>query len=482
MLPLLVGCTGAPPGEFVVPASSPTPIVAAQEGDAGLSDPELSYAPARQIDVPIIIGAGPAGLAAAMDLGDALVLESASQVGGRALWAGGFLFLVGTEEQEAAGIFDTPDLAITEWETLTGDAATPQTIEFLHATDGIRDRLVDMGQTFEIAREDPYFGHYREHGPEGGGVGLVQTLVDHLPSGVTIELDTPVRGLVFVDGVAAGVRTDEGWLRSDTVIVASGGFADRADLIALHSGWEEGSWRLGDPTVATGSALDFAAESGLGTADLGAIGSYRDLIGVAGDDGQAIELRASRAPWVWVDSTGTRFVDESATWSLVLGSLANARSDVWAIGTHQGIAAVVDAEDQPFLVEGDAFRCASDWAGLAASIGVDPEALTATMAEVDAIIAGEATDPLGRGRSGFGSFVGNPCAFRPGHVAAKNFGGLAVDPDGRALDLVGATVPGLWAVGEAAGMGIPGLGGAWGFDGSLAAVLWSGWRAADAIE
>ena len=48
-------------------------------------------------------------------------------------------------------------------------------------------------------------------------------------------------------------------------------------------------------------------------------------------------------------------------------------------------------------------------------------------------------------------------------------------------DLSGAVVPGLWAVGEAAGMGVPGMGGPWGFDGSLSAVVWSGWRTAAAI-
>ena len=66
-------------------------------------------------------------------------------------------------------------------------------------------------------------------------------------------------------------------------------------------------------------------------------------------------------------------------------------------------------------------------------------------------------------------------------MASKNFGGLAVDADGRVLDAGGAVVPGLWAVGEAAGMAVPGMGGEWGFDGSLSAVIWSGWRTAAAI-
>jgi len=57
-----------------------------------------------------------------------------------------------------------------------------------------------------------------------------------------------------------------------------------------------------------------------------------------------------------------------------------------------------------------------------------------------------------------------------------------VDDQGRVLDAGGEPVRGLWAVGEAAGMGVPGMGGAWGFDGALSAVVWSGWRAAAAIR
>ena len=78
--------------------------------------------------------------------------------------------------------------------------------------------------------------------------------------------------------------------------------------------------------------------------------------------------------------------------------------------------------------------------------------------------------------------AGELCAFQPGQTAGKTFGGIAVDEDGRALDAAGAVVDGLWVVGEAAGMAAPGLGGSSGFDGSLTAVVWSGWRAGAAIR
>ena len=76
---------------------------------------------------------------------------------------------------------------------------------------------------------------------------------------------------------------------------------------------------------------------------------------------------------------------------------------------------------------------------------------------------------------------GGVCAIQPGRVAAKTFGGLAVDDGGRVLDAKGAVVPGLYAVGEAAGMLAPGWAGPHGVDGSLSAVVWSGWRLGEAL-
>jgi len=77
---------------------------------------------------------------------------------------------------------------------------------------------------------------------------------------------------------------------------------------------------------------------------------------------------------------------------------------------------------------------------------------------------------------------GVPCAFMSGQRAEKSFGGLAVDDEGGVLDADGERVEGLWAVGEAAGMLAPGVGGTSGWDGSLTAVVWSGWRVGASIQ
>lgn len=489
-----VACT-APHGRSPTDADSAPLDTAAAAPDDTASDPDAHaprdppsraghvIEPDEWSDVPIVIGAGPAGLAVALELGGALVLEAADQVGGRARYGSGSMFFVGTEEQAAAGLADTPALAEAEWEALTGAPATDATRAYLAATDGIRDRLVGLGLELRLFAPTPGFATRRSHAPPTGGPALVAALERALGPSVEVRLSTPVRGLVLVDGVAAGVRTDAGWIGADTVVIASGGFVDRADLVSLHSGWEAGTWRPGDDYGAAGAALDWAERSGLGTVGLDRIASYRDVLGLPGADGGAIRLSGDAGtPWVWVDAAGERFVDESATWSLILSGLADARPNVWAITTAGAIEDSLADADLPFLVEGAAWRCATDAASLAATLEIDPDGLAATADAVADVAARAATDPFGRPAETFPAGSGTPCGFRPGRIPAKNFGGLAVDADGRVLDRAGDVVPGLWAVGEAAGMGVPGMGGAWGFDGSLSAVLWSGFRAAEAIE
>ncbi|MFT5587018.1 MAG: putative oxidoreductase, partial [Cognaticolwellia sp.] len=111
--------------------------------------------------------------------------------------------------------------------------------------------------------------------------------------------------------------------------------------------------------------------------------------------------------------------------------------------------------------------CSDSWEALAVEIQVDPTGLVRTLEN----LKGNRMDPNGK-----------PCAYPPGLTAVKGYGGLLVDDQQRVLDAGGTPVPGLYAAGEASGMAVPGMGGLYGFDGSLSAVVWSGWRAAESIN
>ena len=80
----------------------------------------------------IVVGAGLAGLSAAVDMGRAgvrvLVVDMNSVAGGHAVLAGG-IAIVGTPLQEKNGIKDSPDSAYRDWMEWTVDA-DPQWTRF----------------------------------------------------------------------------------------------------------------------------------------------------------------------------------------------------------------------------------------------------------------------------------------------------------------------------------------------------------------
>jgi fumarate reductase flavoprotein subunit len=471
------GAGGPPGGGALHPASGPF----AEAGWAGTGSADTGPASdtgsgqPHDLDPIVVIGAGPAGMAVAMDLEAPILLEASDRVGGRAPGAPNLIAFVGTPEQRAAGVEDSVEAAAADWPTLTGAEATEATLRWLEDSAGVRDRLVELGMSFDRLSADPVLGRSRSHAT---AVGLDAVLAGGLHAGVDLRLLTPATGLRFADGAVTGVETEAGTVAARAVVIASGGFANRVDLVARFAPWEAGTWGVGTDTGAQGDAVDWADRFGLGLAATDAIGAAADAIGLPGADGLATRRATGGVPpWIWVDESGARFVDESASWSLTLAAAAQARAPVWCLSTEAHLTAAVDAAELARVLAGA--TCAEDWIALGAAIGVDADGIARTL---DGIAHPEGSeDPTGRDPRSFPAFDGRPCAFPPGLLASKTFGGLAVDADGRVLDAAGAVVPGLWAVGEAAGMGVPGMGGAWGFDGSLSAVVWSGWRTAAAL-
>ncbi len=141
----------------------------------------------------------------------------------------------------------------------------------------------------------------------------------------------------------------------------------------------------------------------------------------------------------------------------------------------------VHEDDQDLIEDHRAsglLMCSEDLGALAAAVGFDHQGLLDTLSSVQDHANSPTPDRFGR-RSPAPVYQGGElCAFPPGREAAKSFGGLAVGEFGQVLrgDDDATPIKGLFAVGEAAGMGPAGVGGVGGFDGSLSAVMWSGWH------
>ncbi len=421
------------------------------------------------VEPVVIIGAGIAGLAAAMDLAPCTILEAGTAAGGRYLWAGGQMFFTGTEEEQAAGETETAAEVLSGWSVRTGGAGTGATADFLQASDGVHDRLTGLGLQFQ------YLGDHLH--TAAGGAEVVARLLAALPADAELRLETPALDLEITGGRVTGVVTADGTIPANTVIIATGGFVGRFDLLHGIYGLPEGVMYR-DTHGAGGFHIDMAQQHGLQAAALDAVGHYRRIIGSTALPVPTPVGTLSDPRWVAIDATGRRFADETAGGTLGLHGAISQRSDVWAISTQELLSGVLSADQLAALAASPSyFQCFSSREAVAAGLGVDAAGLAATWEEVAALRLGGDPDPFGRQPGTLPDLAGTPCAFQIGYEASKNFGGLLVDSEG-AVPGVG----GLYAVGEAAGMGQPGMGGLWGFDGSSAAILWSGWRTAAAIQ
>lgn len=475
-----------PSGEEVLGVRSwPPPSTPARPGlPPPLPEPDL-WEPGRGRTV--VIGGGVSGMAVGMDLpGEVILLEADVQLGGRARWSGGRMFFPFSETAVAAGYTGTVEELLEDWEVLTGEPPTAVTEAFLRDSEGVHDRLVSLGLGLGIAEEEPILHRWPHLSASGGGSGLVGAMAAALPAHVEVRVETPATALLVDDGRVLGVQVGEEVLPAERVVLATGGFVNRLDLLERVLPDEPGTYSTGTDLGAMGQALDWADAYGFATERLEAIGFNTDVVAVlSADDARPIGFRGG-APWVYVDAEAERFVDESATWSILMGGLRRRTGTVWALSTWEllsGKVARADSKDLEAARTDDRMvRCRDDLASLAGALGVNEDKLAETAAAVERYRSGAEADPHGRPGESFESLDGEPCAYVPGYLAAKNFGGLRVDPDGRVYGGDGRVVEGLWAVGEAAGMGAPGMGGATGFDGSLAAVVWSGWRTAAAIQ
>lgn len=427
------------------------------------------------VGVTVIIGGGIAGIEVANDLGDAILLEKQSALGGRAPRSGGEMFFTGTAEQDALGYPDSPAAAAADWLALTGGEPTDTTLRWLEESASVEARLQDEGLSF-VLYDDPGDHVPRVHMVVGGGTVLTDNRIAAIPETVDVRLETKAEELVIDERGVAGVLVNGELLAARTVVIASGGYAGNASVIEATGAFESGTWRAGPQQDGNGWGMLRAGASGLGTAYVDRLGAYPTALAIPGADGMAIGAQGLplTARGVIVSSTGSVFTNGDAAGSFRQSLAVRQHQPVWVIVDGEAISELFADADLPYVQAGA--TCSPNIRGLAGTLGMDPTTLKeglGTLPERDTRVSFDDVDD---------DVPGELCALPVGWSVQKCFGGLDVDEAGRVLDTAGHVVPGLWAVGEAAGMGAPGMGGLVGFDGSLSAIVWSSWRTAAAIR
>lgn len=341
---------------------------------------------------------------------------------------------------------------------------------------GLKYRLMYERQAYRTQDGGYLFWGGLHVGNVGGGKGL---MADHRAAaermGVEVIYDCAATGLIQEDGRVRGVRyrtsTEEGELRAESVILASGGFEASPELRRQHlgEGWQNAKVRGTPGNTGEMILAAFAAGAARG-------GDWSTCHSVAWDawhpeNESNLELtnqltRGGYPLGIVVNSEGKRFVDEGADYRNY--TYAKYGRDILA---QPGSAAfqIFDASSRPMLraeeydIPGVSVVTAPNLAELAQKAGISPEGLEETVQAFNASITeGAPFDPnVKDGRraetrppkSNWARSIstGPFYAFPVTCGITFTFGGLKTDTWGRVLTEDAEPLEGLYACGEALG-------------------------------
>ncbi|MGI9341979.1 MAG: FAD-dependent oxidoreductase, partial [Gammaproteobacteria bacterium] len=361
----------------------------------------------------VVVGAGIAGIAAALEASSAganvIVIERSSVAGGHAVQAGGFA-LVDTPLQRAKGHKDSPDLAFGDLMAWGEDANAAWVRTFVERSrTDIHDWLAAFGVRFSILLDTPEDTIPRFHFAGGTAVNVIVPMLrealqrDNIRWALNARVDDLRRGeagtfaVRFENERSGAIQIVE----AAAVVLATGGFQGDLDFVRRH--WPNG---VAEPERILLGAGHFAVGDGI------KLGKSVDA-SVARLDRQVTFVRGMPNPRdpsrgllvmnpasLWLDAAGRRFVDEAANDKVKKAAvLALDEQSFWMVFDARGRKRLRirgaewlnrDTIASDVLGNPGAVATADSPAALAVAAGLPPAAVTASAAEFAA--AGGAFD------------------------------------------------------------------------------------------
>ncbi len=453
---------------------------------------EAAAAGLQQNDM-IVVGAGISGLCAAVEGArrgaNVTVIDMGSVFGGHAVMSSGMVCMVDTPEQQISHVADSPDLACRDLVRF-GEDTNPAWARFYaqNSRREVYDWLHDLGMTdWELYPQIiPGNSVRRQHVAQGRGVGLVGPIYRECLRYPNLQFawNTKVTALIIEARRVVGVRgvhqrsgiTKE--FRAEDVVLATGGFESNLDLVracwphyfpTLTSGTRI---LLGSGINAQGSGLELAENAGGALARLDHQLFYSTGLVDPRDPAGQRGLHAFNRAAIWVNAQGKRFVwdgapDPKTQMPAVLRQTprtywaifdAGSRPQFFVSGSDWDDTDVVQREIFANLKLAKWVKQADTIGDLARAADLPAATLARTIKRWNQMVA-RGTD------ADFHRFqiasqerplkIETPpfyaVQFFP--LARKSLGGVAVDMSCRVLDRGGRPIPGLYAIGELAGVG-----------------------------
>lgn len=416
----------------------------------------------------IVIGAGGAGLSAAIEAADAgasvLVLEKGTATGGTTSVSQGFIGGYDTYIQKEQGVELTYEQM---YDNLAANASYRLDPELMGITveqsgksvDWLHERADVPFQPEAVVGYGPY---EMMHIVDGAGAALAEALTKAAQdAGVEILLETKAAGIVLEDGAVAGVKATgadgaETTYSCKGLVVATGGYSMNVELAARFTPEVAGTMGIGHP-AATGDGIIMASSVGACTSHTDSmmcvLKDYTIMTeGTPTSAAANVNGFTSLPDMIMVGADGTRFCDEGAKGYMSQGlnrpvfdqMHKDGLGFVWMVSDQNAIDATegktVRGEEREY-VSGDTPE------ELAAAIGVDPTGLVATIEAYNAAVDSGFDEEFGlipaqKLEPPFKALPVTPCSI-------ITYGSIARDVDSQVIRADGEKTPGLFCAGEA---------------------------------
>lgn len=410
----------------------------------------------------VIIGAGGAGIRAAIELKnagqkDVCLLEKMPFIGGATNLAATYFVVVNTKEQQAAGKGMTLENYLKAKAKEDYPYDKDRLIEFANSSQEALDWMNKIGAN--ITRP---FSPYQVGTNDGKslGVALIKSMAGELEKvGVKPMLSTTATKIITkdgkVEGVLANTKNGERLLKTSQVILATGGYASGKDVLKKYAP----DWSTLPSTSAVGSTGDAIKLLEPLNASFTNMDVLRLNPSVYSANGQSYSLSAARAEGgIMVNSEGKRFCNDYFPDYTQLSK--------WMMGQPGGYAYILIDDSamqkskrlQGFKAKGF-FLEAPTIEELAKKMGVPPQNLVETVRKYAGFVKDGKDSEFGRAYNLTMDFTKPPFyAVKTTPGIQVTLGGVKVDKDMRVLDKNNKPLPGIYAVGEVADDGLFGSG------------------------
>lgn len=396
----------------------------------------------------VIVGGGPAGLAAAISakeagLNNIILIEKLDILSGNGKYDMNFYDLINSEAEKKAGVEDSVEKLIadnTNWMD-TPERTRAQAEGASKLDSWLREMGVKLnhyyGKRGHMAEKDAYAGEEVQDGMEAKAKSL----------GIDIRTGTKGTDLIVENGAIKGVKVQNGNnfydIKAKAVVMATGGFSSNKELLAKYSPGTE-KLQTSNQLGATGDFIPVFEENNMQLANLDELNLFpfivrttRDLTG--GGDG-----------FMLVNAKGERFLNENISKNdrFKAAQTILAQPDGKAFYIYDQTLYEASYRLQKHTAKGYHVK-ADTLEELAQKLGVPADKLVATRDHFNKAIRGEEEDPFRakpfkREFRTEGPFYG----VQVESAVHMTRGGVVANEKTEVLDVEGNVVPGVFAAGE----------------------------------